>query len=49
MRAVDNGFFCVSEEKALRRKVEKLELDKSKLDTISYELDQIKKAMHLSY
>ena len=32
----------------LQRKVERLEVEKSKLDTISYELDQIKKAMHLT-
>lgn len=46
MKAVDN--LTINPENRLRRKVEKLEVEKSKLDTISYELQQIKKAMNLT-
>ena len=38
MRAVDNGFFCVSEEKVLRRKVEKLEVEASQFNRLAAQI-----------
>ncbi|MGB8160699.1 MAG: hypothetical protein WCE93_11190 [Nitrososphaeraceae archaeon] len=46
MLAHDN--LLIDQSHKLQKKVERLEMDKSKLDTLSYELDQIKKAMHLT-
>lgn len=45
MSAVDSGFFCLSEEKYLRRKVEKLEVERSYVDQLRIEIEQIKKSL----
>ena len=48
MRAVDNGFFCISEEKSLRRKVEMLTIEKSKVDQALADIQDMKTRLGLT-
>lgn len=42
MKAIDNGFFSVSEEQRLKHKVEKLEIEKSQIEALALELEKVK-------
>ena len=44
MKAVDN--LTINEENRLKRKVEKLEVERSQIDALTHELQQIKKAIN---
>jgi len=46
MSAVNDGFFCVSEEKMLRRKVERLEVEKNQFELLAAEIREIKKVIN---
>ena len=39
------NLLTINEENRLKRKVEKLEIERSQIETLTYELDQIKKAI----
>jgi hypothetical protein len=48
MTAVDNGYFCISEEKKWKRKAEKLEVEKSKVDQALAAIEEVKKKVGLA-
>lgn len=47
MRCVDGGAFSLNEEATLRRKVEKLEIEKSKIDQALLAIEEVKKKVGL--
>ncbi|HEY1247872.1 MAG TPA: hypothetical protein VGE97_02680, partial [Nitrososphaera sp.] len=48
VRCVDNGAFIVSEEASLRRRCEKLEVERTEIQSLALELEKIKKATGLT-
>ncbi len=48
MRAIDNGYFIISEEKKLKRRVEVLTIEKSKVDLALSQIEDMKKQIGLT-
>ncbi len=48
MRAIDNGYFIISEEGKLRRRVEVMTIEKSKVDLALSQIEDMKKRIGLS-
>ncbi len=48
MRAIDNDYFIISEEKKLKRRVEVLTIEKSKVDLALSQIEDMKKRIGLT-